>query len=277
MSCLTQLRSPGPSSCGPHGRRSCSRRWSGPSGRPAPGPATRRSCWPTARWRGSSAGRAPSRPRARRRCGCSTRASRGCCGSPRAAGPTTSRAACTSSTTRACPAGRWTSSSSRCCQPRSWSCSATAPVARALVRVGTALDHDVRLIDDPGAGLPADTAAVVVASHGRDEAALLAAALRRRLRPRTWRWWPARGGRRGSSRSCARGRHRRSTPTEIARTRQFAPGPARHIARSRHGPATGDRPGVRMRARTRSVGSRGPVRLCGPGAGTPRPTDRCAR
>ena len=52
------------------------------------------------------------------------------------------------------------------------------PVARALVRVGTALEHDVRLIDDPGAGLPADTAAVVVASHGRGESALLAAALR---------------------------------------------------------------------------------------------------
>jgi xanthine dehydrogenase accessory factor len=34
------------------------------------------------------------------------------------------------------------------------------------------------LIDDPGAGLPADTAAVVVASHGRGESALLAAALR---------------------------------------------------------------------------------------------------
>jgi xanthine dehydrogenase accessory factor len=52
------------------------------------------------------------------------------------------------------------------------------PVARALVRVGAALEHDVRLIDDPGAGLPADTAAVVIAAHGRGEAALLAAALR---------------------------------------------------------------------------------------------------
>jgi xanthine dehydrogenase accessory factor len=41
--------------------------------------------------------------------------------------------------------------------------------------VGTALEHDVRLIDD--AALPADTAAVVVAAHGRGEAALLAAAL----------------------------------------------------------------------------------------------------
>lgn len=51
------------------------------------------------------------------------------------------------------------------------------PVARALVRVGTALEHDVRLLDDPAAGLPPDTAAVVVAAHGRGEAELLTAAL----------------------------------------------------------------------------------------------------
>ena len=52
------------------------------------------------------------------------------------------------------------------------------PVARALARVGTALEHDVRSTDDAGAALPADTAAVVVAAHGRGESALLAAALR---------------------------------------------------------------------------------------------------
>lgn len=51
------------------------------------------------------------------------------------------------------------------------------PVARALARVGPALEHDVRLVDDPTAALPADTAAVVVAAHGRGEATLLAAAL----------------------------------------------------------------------------------------------------
>jgi xanthine dehydrogenase accessory factor len=51
------------------------------------------------------------------------------------------------------------------------------PVARALVRVGVAVEHDVRLIENATA-LPADTAAVVVAAHGRGEAALLAAALR---------------------------------------------------------------------------------------------------
>jgi xanthine dehydrogenase accessory factor len=51
------------------------------------------------------------------------------------------------------------------------------PVARALVRVGSALEHDLRLIDGP-AGLPPDAAAVVVAAHGRGEAELLAAALR---------------------------------------------------------------------------------------------------
>ncbi|GEL19618.1 XdhC family protein [Pseudonocardia asaccharolytica] len=53
-----------------------------------------------------------------------------------------------------------------------------APVAHALRRVGEALDYDVRPIIDPVAALPADTAAVVVASHGRDEARVLTAALR---------------------------------------------------------------------------------------------------
>nr|WP_211176735.1 XdhC family protein [Pseudonocardia acidicola] len=53
-----------------------------------------------------------------------------------------------------------------------------APVARALVRVGTALDYDVRAGADPSVPVAADTAAVVVASHGRDEAAVLRAALR---------------------------------------------------------------------------------------------------
>lgn len=49
-----------------------------------------------------------------------------------------------------------------------------APVARALLRVGSALDYDVR------AGAPEiapDTSAVVVASHGRDEPTVLRAAL----------------------------------------------------------------------------------------------------
>lgn len=50
-----------------------------------------------------------------------------------------------------------------------------APVARALVRIGQAMDYDVR--DDGGP--PAETAAaVVVASHGRDEAEVLTTALR---------------------------------------------------------------------------------------------------
>lgn len=53
-----------------------------------------------------------------------------------------------------------------------------APVARALVRVGTALDWDVRTVTDPAAPIPVDTAAVVVASHGRDETPVLAAALK---------------------------------------------------------------------------------------------------
>jgi xanthine dehydrogenase accessory factor len=52
-----------------------------------------------------------------------------------------------------------------------------APVARALVDVGRAVGHDVRspsLAD----GLPADLGALIVASHGRDEEAVLVAALR---------------------------------------------------------------------------------------------------
>jgi xanthine dehydrogenase accessory factor len=59
-----------------------------------------------------------------------------------------------------------------------------APVAQALVRVGAALDHEVRVLD-PGderirnsPELPPDVAGVVVASHGRGEPAVLAAALR---------------------------------------------------------------------------------------------------
>lgn len=53
-----------------------------------------------------------------------------------------------------------------------------APVARALVTVGTALGYELRVAADPAAAIPADTAAVVVASHGRDEEALLEAAVR---------------------------------------------------------------------------------------------------
>lgn len=53
-----------------------------------------------------------------------------------------------------------------------------APVARALVQVGNALDWDVRSTIDPNAPIPADAAAVVVASHGRDEAEVLTAALK---------------------------------------------------------------------------------------------------
>lgn len=53
-----------------------------------------------------------------------------------------------------------------------------APVARALVRVGHALDWDVRSSVDAGAPIATDTSAVVVASHGRDEATVLRAALK---------------------------------------------------------------------------------------------------
>jgi xanthine dehydrogenase accessory factor len=53
-----------------------------------------------------------------------------------------------------------------------------APIARALARVGAALGYEVRTATDPAAPIAPDTTAVVVASHGRDEEAVLAAALR---------------------------------------------------------------------------------------------------
>jgi xanthine dehydrogenase accessory factor len=52
-----------------------------------------------------------------------------------------------------------------------------APVARALVRVGAAAGYDM-VAAMAGAEIPADTTAVVVASHGRDEEHVLAAAIR---------------------------------------------------------------------------------------------------
>lgn len=52
-----------------------------------------------------------------------------------------------------------------------------APVARALVRIGAALDYDVQNGQSPTETIAPDTAAVVVASHGRDEAPALQAAL----------------------------------------------------------------------------------------------------
>ncbi|MCW2633299.1 MAG: XshC-Cox1-family protein [Pseudonocardia sp.] len=53
-----------------------------------------------------------------------------------------------------------------------------APVARALVKLGAALDYDVHSATDPKAEIAPDTVAVVVASHGRDEESVLAGALR---------------------------------------------------------------------------------------------------
>src|SRR5690606_28701411 len=52
-----------------------------------------------------------------------------------------------------------------------------APIARALVSVGGAAGYDVRAVTDPAAPVPADAAAVVVASHGHDELPVLRAAL----------------------------------------------------------------------------------------------------
>lgn len=53
-----------------------------------------------------------------------------------------------------------------------------APVARALGSIGAALGYDVHTGTDAGASVLPDTAAVVVASHGRDEEPVLLAALR---------------------------------------------------------------------------------------------------
>jgi xanthine dehydrogenase accessory factor len=53
-----------------------------------------------------------------------------------------------------------------------------APVARALLDVGRTLGHDVLHLTDTAADLPADLSALVVASHGRAEDTVLAAALR---------------------------------------------------------------------------------------------------
>jgi xanthine dehydrogenase accessory factor len=50
-------------------------------------------------------------------------------------------------------------------------------VARALVDIGRAVGHDVRR-PDLDADVPADLGALVVASHGRDEEPVLAAAIR---------------------------------------------------------------------------------------------------
>ncbi len=54
----------------------------------------------------------------------------------------------------------------------------SAPIARALERVATAAGFAVTTGSDPGAAIPPDTAAVVIASHGRDEERVLTAALR---------------------------------------------------------------------------------------------------
>jgi xanthine dehydrogenase accessory factor len=54
----------------------------------------------------------------------------------------------------------------------------TAPIARALAELAEAAGYAVDRHTDPGAPIGPHAAAVVVASHGRDEAAVLAAALR---------------------------------------------------------------------------------------------------
>jgi xanthine dehydrogenase accessory factor len=53
-----------------------------------------------------------------------------------------------------------------------------APIARALRAVGEALGYEIRQVGGPGDPVAPDAAAVIAASHGRDEEPLLAAALR---------------------------------------------------------------------------------------------------
>jgi xanthine dehydrogenase accessory factor len=52
----------------------------------------------------------------------------------------------------------------------------SAPIARAIERVGAAAGYEIRLSNDPALPPAPDAAAVVVASHGRDEARILSAA-----------------------------------------------------------------------------------------------------
>jgi xanthine dehydrogenase accessory factor len=53
-----------------------------------------------------------------------------------------------------------------------------APIGRALARVGASLGYEMQTVTDPASPIAPDTTAVVVASHGRDEEAVLSAALR---------------------------------------------------------------------------------------------------
>jgi xanthine dehydrogenase accessory factor len=52
-----------------------------------------------------------------------------------------------------------------------------APIARALRALGEALGYDIRPVGGPGGPVSPDAAAVIVASHGREEEPLLTAAL----------------------------------------------------------------------------------------------------
>ena len=132
-----------------------------------------------------------------------------------------------------------------------------SPIARALVTVGEALGYEAVRGDD----VPDGASAVIVASHGRDEATPLVAALRRRRRVRRSRRQSQarrRGGRRvstsigarGADRHPGRARHRRphrrgGRPVDPRRHR--GPPAAAIRARCRRGGTDehdDDRPGV---------------------------------
>ena len=139
----------------------------------APSRATRRSCWPTARSRASSAGRVPSRRSERRHWHCSTRVTRCCCGSRRSREPQQSGKLTV--VHNPCLSGGTLEIFLEPIMPPPVVAVHGTPRSAGRSRIlGGSLGYTVVAWDPSG---PADVAAVVVASHGRDEVAVLEAAL----------------------------------------------------------------------------------------------------
>ena len=92
--------------------------------------------------------------------------------------PRNSRRASSRSTTPACPAARSSSSWSRSCPPCSSSWRATL---RSVGRCSRSADPSATRCRAFGGEIPSDTSAVVVASHGRGEEEVLAAALQAKV------------------------------------------------------------------------------------------------
>ena len=168
--------------------------------------ATRRSCSPTGRSRGSSAATAP-----RPRCACTPRgrsrpASRCCCASCRATGDDRATRRASVVAHNPCLSGGAIEIFLEPQLPRrASSSSATTPIARALDALGRAAGYDVVRGDPSELDPQASDAAVVVASHGNDEEPVLARALARGRRLRgARRQREARRGRVGTRSTCRR-------------------------------------------------------------------------